>query len=420
MPCPMQGKPGAFMVVEKITEVTKIASGQQENAISAVGALDKETIELVLASAGLDDVARMLDGSAGYHRYLGLLTARLVELGGQISKGMADDGQVYADAMRLQRQRLEQDPGSRHDLAMHPRTYGRPSNLLITDADDWVAPMVEAEMELMSADDLATLRHHVIMRVGRQHDIHPDFRPLLLRLATDDRTLACLATLEQGQARGREPNRSYLLAAVAGPFIDVVMSDADDGIELEAAAWDFVQRRLAQAGARSSSQQLVQSVRETSSLLALIDTSRALAARQSQAQSHAGLATRSAIAEFVLSNLILLATNPDAVLAKGQLEIGAFVRRDFVGRSPVDIPKAAFETWAAERSCRHLLLDLVLLTLLADYDRHGLPPMPPMSDHDVMDQAIRHLAEIEQHTLGKMAIQAINGGWYLGDWAGAA
>lgn len=189
------------MVVREATEIAKIAFDRKDNVTSDVDALDPETIELILASAGLDDVVRMLNGSVKHHRYLGPLTARLVELGGQTSKGTDDDGQAYADAMRLQRRRLEQDPRSRHDLAMHPRTYGRPSRQLVTEADDWVTPMVEAEMARMSTDDLSALRHHVIMRVGRQHDIHPDFRPLLLRLATDERTLTCLASLEQGRNR---------------------------------------------------------------------------------------------------------------------------------------------------------------------------------------------------------------------------
>jgi hypothetical protein len=352
------------------------------------------------------------------------LTARLIELGGRISKEGVDDGQAYAEAMRLQQRLLEQNPAARRDLAMHPRTYGRPSRQLTTDADAWVFPMVEAEVERLSARDLDSLRHQFIMRIGRQHDIHPDFRPLLLRFATDDRTLACLVSIEQGQFGADDADKSYLLAAVAGPFIDVVMSDADDGIELEAAAWDFVQRHLAAAGASSSSRRLIQAIREASSLLALIDTSRALAARRCQSQTHAGMATRSAIAEFILSNLVLLATKPEAALASGRLRIGAFVRRDLVGRSPVAIPKSVLEPWATLRSGRRLLLDLVLVTLLADYRRHDLPPIPPatspISEGDLTSQALSHLADIERRTLGQMAAHAINSGWHLGDWAGAA
>lgn len=402
-------------------EIAKIAFGRKKRATSAVGMSDPQNIDLMLASTSLDDVVDMLEKSVEHHRHTGPLTARLVELGGQAQKdGVTDDGQAYADAMRLQEQRLQQDPKARYELAMHPRTYGRPATQLITEADEWVVPMVEAEIEQMSVEDLGTLRHHVIMRVGRQHAIHPDFRPLLLKLTTHDQTLSCLASVEQGQLAGQQNNKSYLLAAVAGPYIDVVMSDADDGIELEAAAWDLVQRRLARASAQASSQQLIQSVRAASSLLALIDTSRALAARQSQAQSHAGHATRSAIAEFVLSNVILLATNPDAALHNGQLQIGAFIRRDLVGRTSVDIPEDALEAWITKRTARRLLLDLVLVTLLADCERYDLPPMPTLSDHFRTEDACHHLALIEQKTIGKMVIQAINGGWHLGDWAGAA
>jgi hypothetical protein len=370
-----------------------------------------------LAAIGLNDMMSMLEDVTHHPGRQGALTARLIELGGEIEDGTGDAGQAYREAMRLQGRRLAQDPSARRDLAMHPRTYGRPARQLVTEADSWVVPMVEAEIMRMSGLDLERLRENVIMRVGRQHDVHPDFRPLILRLATDDRTLACLASIGQGRFGG-QPSRSYLLAAVAGPFIDVIMKDPDEGIELEAAAWDFVQRHLASTGA--SPGRLIQAVREASSLLALIDTSRALAARQSDAQAHAGFATRSAIAEFVLSNLVLLATRPKAALAGGRLEIGAFVRRDLIGRSPVDIPEDVWAAWAAERTARRLLLDLVLVTMMADHERFDLPSMPHMSHRDVKEQGLRHLAEIEQGTLGKMAKQALDSGWHLGDWAGAA
>lgn len=407
------------------SELAGIGPGWQRLTAADLSALSPDSMELMLAAASLDDVVRLLDGIPGDHDAAGALTARLVELGGHPRKeGDGDQGQLYADAMRLQKQRLEQNAGGRHALAMHPRTYGRPTWQLVTEADDWVAPMVEAEIELLSADDLARLRHHLIMRIGRQHDIHADYRPLLLSMTTDDRTLQCLASIEQGlvpferdHADRSGPNKSFLLAAVAGPFIDVVMNDADDGIELEAAAWDFAQRRLAETTAFGGSRHLIRAVRETSSLLALIDTSRALAARQSQAQAHAGLATRSAVAEFILSNLMLLASNPKAALAGGRLNIGSFVRRDDVGRSPLDIPDRALEAWIARRSSRRLLLDLALLTLLADHERHDLPPMPAASGDDIIHEACRHLATIEAQTIAKMAVQAINDGWYATDWA---
>jgi len=408
-------------MVRETTEFAKMNSDRMGRTIPTSGKLDPDTMELFLASSGVNDVVRMLDGSRENLRFLGALTARLVELGGQMPHdGDPDDGHAYADVMRLQRRRLELDPSARHDLALHPRTYGRPSKQLTTESDDWVVPMVEAEIERMSADDLALLRQHIIMRVGRQHDIHPGFRPLLLRLSTDDRTLASLASVEQGQVGPASQGKSYLLAAVAGPFIDVVMSDADDGIELEAAAWTFAQRRIGKASASATSQHLIQTVREVSSLLALLDTSRTLAARQSQAQTHAGLATRSAVAEFILTNLLILGAKTEASLERGQLEIGSFVRRDFVGRANVEISKATLEIWATTRTPRRLLLDLVLTTLLADCNRHDLPPMPMISENDVTEPLLRHLAMTEQQTLGMMTVQAINSGWYLGDWAGAA
>ncbi len=400
-------------------ETKTIAPCRQEDAALPAHGLDAGTLETVLASLSLDDAIRLLRGSAKeYQHCLGPLSARLIELGDQTSEGLADDNRAYADIMRLQRRRLEQDAPSRRDFAMHPRIYGRPARQLTTEADDWVVPMVEAEIGLMSADDRDALRDHVIMRVGRQHDIHRDFRPIVLGIATDDRTLACLASIEQGWFSGH--CESYLLAAVAGPFIDVVMGDPDDGIELEAAAWDFVQRRLAETSALASPRALMQSIREVASLLALIDTSRTLSAQQNQAQAHASLATRSAIAEFILYNLVLLATNPEAALRKGDLEIGAFVRRDASGRSPVDIPEIALKAWMDKRTPRQLLLDLVLITLLADDNRHDLPPVSEAAGGDIMEQALGHLRRIEQGKIGKMASQAIDSGWYLGDWAVAA
>jgi len=408
-------------MTEETPDLTAIRPGLQGQLTSPSDDLDPENIELVLASVDLNDMARLLEKTTGVNRYAGPLTARLVELGGHAPKdGSADGGQIYAETMRLQKQRLEQDPAARRELALHPRTYGRPARQLITEADDWVVPMVEAEIGQMSTDDLVTLRHHLVMRVGRQHDIHPDFRPLLLNLTTDDHMLQCLASVEQSYNVARPAERSYLLAAVAAPFIDVIMNDADDGIELEAAAWDFAQRRLARASVKSGSQQLIQALEAASSLLALIDTSRVLAARESQAHDHAGIATRSAVAEFVLSNLILLSTKPDGDLRQDDLSIGAFVRRDLTGRSPVEIPEATLEAWLATRTTRRLLLDLTLVMLLTDYQRYSLPPMQPLSGELSFDTVHRLLAEIERQTIGKMAVQAINNGWYQGDWAGAA
>ncbi len=396
--------------------------GLQEDAALPAQGLDAGTIETTLSSLSLDDAIGLLQRPGhAYRHLLGPLTARLIELGDQTSKGLTDDNRAYAETMRLQRRRLEQDASSRRNLALHPCTYGRSARQLTTDADEWVVPMVEAEIEKMQRDDWDALRYHVIMRVGRQHDVHQDFRPIVLSIATDHRTLDCLASIGQGRFSGRcGPGKSYLLAAVAGPFIDVVMGDPDDGIELEAAAWNFAQGRLAGASGLANPQETAQVVREVSSLLALIDTSRTLSSQQSQAQAHAGLATRSAITEFILCNLVLLATDQDPAHRKDDLEIGAFVRRDTSGRSPVDIPDPMLKTWMTKRTTRQLLLDLVLITLLADHDRNGLPPVPKATGGNALEQALDHLGRIEQENLGKLASQAIDSGWHLGDWAVAA
>lgn len=407
---------------EVTTNVVMGKLGRQEKAAPWPGDQDREGVELFLASACVADVVRMIEAPGLNHRYLGPLAARLVELGGGFLNGTADvdDGQTYAHSMRRLRERLEEDPAARLTFATHPRTFGRPAKHLITGADDWVVPMVEAEVARLRRGDRAAFRHTVIMRVGRQHDIHPDFRPLLLRVATEDETLACLATAEQGLPTNKGTARTYLLAAVVGPFVDVVMHDADDGTELEAAAWNYAQRTIATLAVDTGSGDLLQVVGAAASLLGLIDTSRALAARQSSAQAHAGVATNTAIAEFVFANLVLLAVKPETALAAGDLQVGSFVLRDFVGRAPVDLPKEAFEAWARGRSARRLLLDLVMITLLADHQRHDLPPLPAADRSEGIRVALRHLETIQQHDLARTAIQAIDGGWQFGEWAGAA
>lgn len=395
--------------------------GWEEKFISPFDPNDLGDFDSSLASAGLNDVIRMFSESRkNQEDLIGPLTARLVELGDQTSHGNTDHQQLYSDSMRLQKQRLEQNPSWRRHFALHPRTYGRPPTHLITDADDWVVPMIEAEVEEMSADDLALLRHHMIMRVGRQHEIHADFRPLLLKIAIDDETLSCLASTEQGLPFKRQTNKSYLIAAVAHPFIDVVMLDPDDGIELEAAAWDYAQRQIAEACQSTSGNRFIESLRKMSSLLTTINSSRALAAECSQAQMHAGLATRSAIAEFILLNFVLLMTNPEEALENSDFMIGCFIRRDDIGRSPIDLPKEALDLWAAKRTSKRLMQDLAMITLLSHDKWHDLPPIPAVSGHDLSNQADQYFAKIEQSSLGKRVAQAIHQGWHFDCWACAA
>ena len=374
-------------------------------------------VELALASASVNEVARKVDQAGARGRYLGLLAARLVELGEGSGNGLdADHRQAFADAMRHLKRRLEGDPEARHVFVTHSRTYGRPAGQVITGADDWVVPMVEAEVGRLADHDKLILRRNVITRIGRQHDVHPDFRPLVLRLAIEDETLACLATAQQAPAAAGEmiePNN--LLAALAGPFVDVVMADADDGIELEAAAWDYAQRTVAHQVATTGDDGVAGAARTAASLLALIDTSRTLAARQCPAQAHAGQATRTAVAEFVFSNLMLLATRPEAALANAGGGIGRFVLRDFVGRSKVDPPKAIFDAWAQGRPSRRLFLDLLLVILLT---RRELPGLPAGADGDVATAALDLLDRAEGHRAARDVVRAVDGGWQVGDWAG--
>ncbi len=376
---------------------------------------DPDALDAMLASSGLGDIARLAHRlTSDQSRYIGAVTARLVELG---CHDTAEDQQLYINVMRLQRERLEEDGAARRDFALHPRSYGRPSNHLITEGDDWVVSMIETEIETMSADDLASCRHHVIMRVGRQGDIHPDFRPLLLKMAMHDGTLSCLAAIETGEEINEDHGRTHLLAAVAQPFIDVVMADADDGIELEAAAWAFAQDRLARVVDPTDTDLLIKAVRQGSSLLRIINTSRKLAAEASPAQALASLATRVGIAEFTLAKLVLLATKPATAGETRCGSVGAFIRRETVGSASLDLPKDALETWAMKRPIQRLLNDLILLILLHGKRREDLPAMPAIMGDNVADIAGRYLADLDQTALGQQIGEAIHHGWYFDSWA---
>lgn len=379
---------------------------------------DGTTGDLIVGSLGIEDVVRLIE-NAGSAERLGSLAARLVELGGGHGNGAAsdDDGQMYANAMRRLEERLDADPTARHVLAKHPRTYGRPAQHLVTSVDDWVVPMVETAIGLLSADDKDVFCQTIIMRVGRQQAIHPDFRPLLLDVAKETRTLGRLATGELTLPANGETARSYLLAAVAAPFVNVIMTDADDGTELEAAAWAYAQEGIARTTGNGS---LEQAVTRAASLLARIDNGRELMARHSPAHHHAGLATKAAVAEFVIASLTLLAAGNDTPLGQGGLDIGAFVLREPAGRATVDIPQPTFDSWARNRTARHLLLDLVMIAMLAQHGRHGLPPLPSTDARTRAGVALDHLWTVERHPAARMAIRAIDSAWPSGSWAGAA
>jgi hypothetical protein len=367
--------------------------------------------------------------------YLGPLVARLVELGHD-ANGLDDTDrrQIYADTMHRLQVRLDDDPLVRHEFSLHPRTFGRPARHLVTSADDWVVPMVEAEAETLSCHDRSILGRNIVMRVGRQADIHADFRPLLLRLATEDHILGCLAKAELAPAAGGGRTKSHLLAAVARPFVDVVMADADDGIELEAAAWRYAQRSIERAVAHSRSSRnpakndtendLLQTVGEASSLLSMIDASRTHAAEQSPAQAHAGLATKTAVAEFLFSSLVLVASKPEMARVQQQQGVDSFIRREFVGRSSISLPTAAFEDWARGRSLKRLLLDLVMMTLVMHRHGHGNDLPSAIDDLDPSTGSFDLNGDLEGDLGGiapiRAAVDVINHHWQVDGWAGAA
>ena len=157
-----------------------------------------------------------------------------------------------------------------------------------------------------------------------------------------------------------------------------------------------------------------------SSLLTIINNSRSLAAASSQAQVHAGLATRSAIAEFILLNLVLLMANPDETLKSSDFKIGCFIRRDDIGRSPIDLPRKALDLWATKRTSKRLLQDLAMITLLSDDKHYDLPKIPAISDDDLSHQVHHYITKVERDPLGRRVVQAIHRGWYFDCWAGAA
>jgi hypothetical protein len=379
---------------------------------------DGATGDLILGALGIDDVVRLIE-DAGSAEYLGSLAARLVELGGGHANGAADgdNGQIYAHAMRRLQERLGADPTARQIFARHPRTYGRPAEHLVTSADDWVVPMVETAIGLMPSNDKDVFCQTVIMRVGRQQAVHPDFRPLLLDVAKEPRSLDRLATGELTLPTAGEAARSYLLAAVAAPFVDVIMTDADDGTELEAAAWTYAQEGIARTMAEGS---LEQAVTRAASLLARIDNGRELMARHSPAHRHAGLATKAAVAEFVITSLVLLAAGSDRPTGRGGLDIGAFVLREPAGRAAIDVPQSTFESWARNRTPRHLLLDLATIVMLTQHEHHGLPPLPSTDARTRAGAALEHLRIVQRRPAARMAIRAIDSAWPSGSWAGAA
>ncbi|MGI9435901.1 MAG: hypothetical protein ACR2Q4_13920 [Geminicoccaceae bacterium] len=401
-------------------------------------------IEQALSSAEIDDVVGMIEDTRSDCPDLGALAARLVELGHRaIGSKNASHRQIYADTMRLLRQRLEDCPLARHAFALHSRTFGRLEDHLLTSADDWVAPMVEAEIETLSPHDRSALRYTLIMRVGRQAGIHAQFRPMLLNLATEKATLACLATAGRGLFMGSGKSKSYLLAAVVRPFVDVVMADADDGIELEAAAWAWAQRTIEHAilaAPRSKSaappaatlpverrmveggsDDLLQALGKAASLLSLIDASRRHAGELCPAQAHAGQATTMAVAEFTFSTFTLLKSKPEAAHAQYEQGIDSFIRRDFVGRSSIDLTKTPFEAWARHRPLKRLLLDLAMLTSAI----HRQMPSQPLSEaagdlgvitdkNDLLHDGQGNLIPA-QHAIG-----TIEHYWQIDNWAGAA
>jgi hypothetical protein len=326
-----------------------------------------------------NDLRHLVERAGLGGRLAGHLAARLVELGHNDAARMAsnrDEGD-YAETMRRLKTTLEGDARSRRTFATHPRSFARPADHPVNEADAWVVPMIERELRRLPASELTACRLALIGRIGRQGYLHPDFRPLLLRLGTEDELLALLAMAGKpigggaGPASAEHPPSRQMAPErdAAEGFVAVLMTDPDEGIELEAAVWDYVQRIIERAAAAADGRDLPVAIGAATALLRLLAQARRRSG-DGVAHGHAAAAVKAAVAEFVLVNARLLWEKPEQALSPGGRTLRRAVLREFDPTPGITIPDGVLEAFAAGRSAVDLLRALALIALAAHQPGH--------------------------------------------------